>query len=181
MNYYRKPYVKENIISNNNPLPKQVLSESKFDSSKAFFKYNQKEGTFLVLKNNNEFRPIYPDAEGYLIFFRHQVKYKVKANRLAYELGNAVSVPPDKVILHKNLDTNDYRLQNLKLLPRQTYLLIKEAHRNLNGTLRMYPHPRDVFSYILTWRDDKKDRILVVQDVVIANKKGIFIFHQMRK
>jgi hypothetical protein len=74
------------------------------------------------------------------------------------------------VILHKNLDESDYRYCNLKLISKKTYNSIKEAHRNLSGYLRLQPHPKDMFSYVLIWKENGKDKILVVQDIVVAKR-----------
>jgi hypothetical protein len=79
-------------------------------------------------------------------------------------------VQKDKVVLHKNLNENDYRYCNLKLISKKTQNSIKEAYRNLNGYLKLQPHPKDMFSYVLIWKENGKDKILVVQDIVVAKR-----------
>jgi hypothetical protein len=128
------------------------------------------EGEFHILKADKPYRRLFPDADGYLIFYKKGKKYKMKANRVAIELGNNLIVPKDKVVLHRNLDYNDYRLQNLRLVTRKTFNTIKEAQRNLGGALRIVPHYQDMFSYTLSWREDGKDRVLVVQDIVVTRR-----------
>lgn len=137
---------------------------------KELINYNPMQGAFFLLRDNKPYRQVFPDNEGYLIFYKKGKKYKIKANKLAIELGNNLHVPKDKVILHKNLDSNDYKLQNLTLVTRKVYNSIKEAHRNLSSYLKLVPHSQDVFSYVLNWREDGKDRVLVVQDIVIARR-----------
>lgn len=127
-------------------------------------------GEFYLIKDNKPYRQIFPDEEGYLIFYRKGKKYKIKANRTAIELGNNIIVQKDKVVLHKNLDSQDYKLQNLRLVTRKVHNSIKEAQRNLGGYLKIQPHHQDVFSYTVQWREDGKDRILVVQDIVMARR-----------
>lgn len=137
---------------------------------KEFIEYDVLEGYFYILKNNVKYRRLLPDEDGYLIFYRKSKKYKFKANKIAIELGNNIVVPKDKVVLHKNLDQNDYKLQNLRLVTRKVFNSIKEAQRNLSGYLKVLPHHQDVFSYTVQWREDGKDRILVLQDIVIARR-----------
>lgn len=137
---------------------------------KDLLSYSALAGAFHILKEGKPFRRIFPDADGYLIFYKKGRKYKLKANKVAVELGNALVIPKDKVVLHKNLDPEDYRLQNLKLVTRRAHCTIKEAHRNLSGALKIVPHHQDMFSYILCWREEGKDRVLVVQDIVIVRR-----------
>ena len=137
---------------------------------KEIIDYDIFEGSFFILKNNCRYRRIFPNEDGYLIFYKDSKRLKFKANKLAIELVQNIIVQKDKVVLHKNLDETDYRYINLKLISKKTYNSIKEAHRNLSGALKLNPHAKDVFSYLLTWKENSKDKILVVQDVVIAKR-----------
>lgn len=138
-------------------------------SYKEFIEYDLHKGLFFILKEQNK-RQIFPDSSGYLTFFRSNKSFKIKANRVAIELGNNIDIPKDKVILHKNLNTNDYRLQNLCLVTRSIANKIKEAHKNLSGYLKLIPHPKDAFSYIVQWKEDNKSKKQVVHDIVVAKK-----------
>jgi hypothetical protein len=135
-----------------------------------FIEYEMLTGAFFLKKNGKISRRIFPTEEGYLIFYRNNRRLKLKANKVAMELINNKPIADKKTILHKNLDENDYRLQNMKIIARSTYNAIKEAHRNLSGALKLQPHPRDMFCYILSWKEDGKDRRLVVYDVVVAKR-----------
>jgi hypothetical protein len=137
---------------------------------KELIDYDILEGSFFILKNNIRYRKIFPNEDGYLIFYKNSKKIKLKANRLAIELVQNIIVQKDKVVLHKNLDENDYRYCNLKLISKKIYNSIKEAHRNLSGYLRLQPHHKDMFSYVLIWKENGKDKILVVQDIVVAKR-----------
>ena len=145
------------------------------DQIKNLIDYDIFEGAFYILKNNIRYRRIFPNEDGYIIFYKNRKRFKFKANRLAIELVQninctAISPQKDKVVLHRNLDENDYRCINLKLINKSTYNSIKEAYRNLSGALKMQPHAKDVFSYVLAWKENSKDKILVVQDIVIAKR-----------
>jgi hypothetical protein len=137
---------------------------------KEIIDYDIFEGSFFILKNNCRYRRIFPNEDGYLIFYKDSKRLKLKANKFAIELVQNIIVQKDKVVLHKNLDETDYRYINLKLISKKTYNSIKEAHRNLSGALKLNPHAKDVFSYLLTWKENSKDKILVVQDIVIAKR-----------
>jgi len=137
---------------------------------KHIIEYDIFEGSFFIIKNNLRYRRIFQNEDGYIIFYKNSKRLKFKANKLAIELVQNIEVPKDKVVLHRNLDYNDYRLQNLRLVTRKTFNTIKEAQRNLGGALRIVPHHQDMFSYTLCWREDGKDRVLVVQDIVVVRR-----------
>lgn len=139
------------------------------NSYKKFIEYEILNGHFFLLKNNKK-RRIFPNEDGYLIFYRDSKRYKVKANKLAIELGNNIIIQKEKVVLHKNLDTQDYRLINLTLLTRQNFNKVREAHRNLSGFLRMTPHPSDMFSYIVQWKENGITRMQVFYDIIFARR-----------
>lgn len=137
---------------------------------KELIDYDVLEGSFFILKNNKRYRKIFPNEEGYLVFYKNSKRIKLKANKIAIELVQNIVVQKDKVVLHKNLNENDYRYCNLRLISKKTQNSIKEAYRNLNGYLKLQPHPKDIFSYVLIWKENGKDKILVVQDIVVAKR-----------
>lgn len=132
--------------------------------------YELFSGSFFLKKDSKIVRKIFPNEDGYLVFYRKGKRIKLKANKVAMELISGISIPDNKTVLHKNLDENDYRLVNLKLISKRTYLAVKEAQRNLSGALKLQPHPRDMFCYILCWKDQGKERKSVIYDVVVAKK-----------
>lgn len=137
---------------------------------KEIIDYDIFDGAFYIIKNKSRYRRIFPNEDGYIIFYKNSKRLKFKANKLAIELVQNIIVQKDKVVLHKNLDDTDYRYINLKLISKKIYNSVKEAHRNLSGSLKLQPHHKDVFSYVLTWKENSKDKILVVQDIVVAKK-----------
>jgi hypothetical protein len=137
---------------------------------KEIIDYDILDGSFFILKNNIRYRKIFPNEDGYIVFYKYGKRIKLKANRLAIELVQNIVVQKDKSVLHKNLDETDFRYCNLKLIPKKTYNSIKEAHRNLSGYLKLQPHPKDMFSYMLMWKENSKDKVIVVQDIVVAKR-----------
>lgn len=132
--------------------------------------YEMLTGSFFIKKNAKRIREIFPNEDGYLIFYRNNQRLKLKASKVAMELITGKPIDDKKTVLHKNLDETDYRLQNLKVIVKSTYNLIKEAHRNLSGSLKLQPHPKDMFCYVLSWKQDGKDRKIVIYDIVVAKR-----------
>jgi hypothetical protein len=160
------------------------LSSNNTSTQPDYFKHIEYDfctGTFFLLRVSSGLvskRQIFPNEDGYLLFYRQGTKFKIKANKVALELGTARLLDDNKVVLHKNLDVNDYRLQNLCAVTRAVYKKVKEAHRNLNGALKLVPHPTDAFSYVVQWKEDNKQMQQVVQDIVVA--KRLFTKLQLR-
>lgn len=141
---------------------------------KDFLLYDMHEGLFYIVKSKDKpesKRQVFPDEEGYLTFFRQGKKYKLKANKAAVELGNNLEVPDDKVVLHKNLDYDDFRLVNLQLVSRDVLKQVKEAHRNLSGALLMKPHASNAFCYVLQWKEEGRLRTMLCEDIVVAKRE----------
>jgi len=139
-----------------------------------YIQYNLHDGTFFLLKDKDcldSMRQIFPDEDGYITFFRKGKKFKLKANRIAAEIGNDIAVPDDKVVLHKNLDYEDFRLVNLQIVPREVLKTVKEAHRNLSGALQMKPHGSNVYCYVLQWKEDGRLRTMLCEDIVVAKRE----------
>lgn len=123
------------------------------------------------MRNSVPFRRIYPDEDGYLIFHKSSKRYRFKASKVAYELGTASELAADQQLLHRNLDPDDYRLRNLLPLPRAVFKQVKEAHANLEGSLKLQPHGNDLFCYRLVYREGGKEKTCVMQDIVLAKQK----------
>jgi len=156
------PSNKENTISN--------CPSEQYKIAKGFVQYDPENGYFFVVHANGSIRRIFPDEEGYVMFHKKSTRYKIRASRVAYELGNATEVPEGKVVLHRNLDTNDYRLRNLAVVPKEVHKKIKEAHMNLSGFLRIQPHQSDAFCYVVHYREDSRNKFFVLQDIVVAKQ-----------
>lgn len=141
---------------------------------KDFLLYDLHEGLFYIVKSKDKpegKRQIFPDEEGYLTFFRQGKKYKLKANKAAVEIGNNLEIQDDQVVLHKNLDYEDFSLKNLQLVSRDTLKQVKEAHRNLSGALLMKPHASNAFCYVLQWKEEGRVKTMLCEDVVVAKRE----------
>jgi hypothetical protein len=131
--------------------------------------YEPLTGNIRLRKNN---RILIPDAYGFISLYIHKElkKHKLKVDKVAYELGNNRKVPASHRVLHKNLREEDNRLVNLTTVHRQTMRKINEAVRNLNGYLRMVPHPEDQFLYYIEYQDNGIYHRELRHDIVTARQ-----------
>lgn len=125
------------------------------------------------LRSRRTGKPMYIDDLGYVVLYdsNTKAKLKIKADKLAWQVGNAKLLRKDNRILHRNLEPSDIRLQNLMAVPRSIFNQISEAHRNLTGALRLAPHKLDQYSYMLSYKDKGVDYHTVIQDIVVARQR----------
>lgn len=131
--------------------------------------YDPVHGKLYIKKSN---RPVSPDEQNSVVVYdaTSRKRYRIKFSRVCWELGNAKTLPSSHRILHKNLDENDFRLSNLVALPRNTYNKVQEAIRNLNGHLKIQPHPHDQYSYIISYQLNNINMKEIKHDIVSARQ-----------
>lgn len=100
-----------------------------------------------------------------------KARHKIKADKAAWMLGNNKTIRSDQRILHKNLDARDLTLKNLVLISKGAYLDVVDAVKNLEGSLRIVPHHKDMFNYFLYYRDKGKENREICYDIIQAKKK----------
>lgn len=134
-----------------------------------------KQRTSRVNKEEN-LRLLAPNEDCYLTFIVQGKFMKVRAIKAAFmlyakQLGKDIpEIKNDYVLYSKNLNKFDLRYCNIGLCSRDTMFKIKEAQRNLHGDLKLLLHPKDMFSYVVHWTEDRQKRKKVVHDVVLAKK-----------
>lgn len=134
-----------------------------------------KQRTSRVNKEENQ-RLLTPNEDCYLTFIVQGKFMKVRAIKAAFmlyakQLGKDIpEIKNDYVLYSKNLNKFDLRYCNIGLCSRDTMFKIKEAQRNLHGDLKLLLHPKDMFSYVVHWTEDRQKRKKVVHDVVLAKK-----------
>lgn len=127
-----------------------------------------------LLTNKNNFKEIKPDEDGFVYYVQSKpvkAQIKIKANRLCCLLGFNKVIEKDQRVLHKNLNEKDLRLVNLKIVSSTTYNKINEARVNIEGRLRLVPHPEDQLSYFLHWRENGSDKRRLILDIVVARRE----------
>ncbi len=136
--------------------------------------YDPLSGSIRVRKSN---RFLTPDDLGQIVVFDSKEKkhksQRYMLDRLAAFFAFGKFPLPDQKVLHKNLDPLDNRLCNITVVSKNVYKCIKEAWKNLDGGIRLVPHPIDQFSYILYWFEGGKEKFKVIQDIVLARRQQV--------
>lgn len=128
-----------------------------------------------AITNKKTKRLLQADHDGLVVVFCANTdgikkKHKLKLDRIAYALAFGITPREDKRILHKNLDTSDNRLNNIDLVTRTVFLLVKEAHRNLTQCIKITNHPNDQFNYVVHWMEKNQEKQKVVHDITAARR-----------
>ena len=140
-----------------------------------YLRYDSTTGKLYLFSANNSVKEIIPDIFYYVQFTIKDnssiYKYKLKYSNLIWLLVHNHRPTPKEKILHKDLDLNNFKLNNLVLVSSSTFFSIKEALQNLQGRLRIVQNPKDKLSYILEYK--KQGRLFkeVLGDIGIAQKK----------
>jgi hypothetical protein len=159
------------------PKTPEELDFLKFKESKDykdFLVYDKHNGTFMTLAYTLAGvvkKPLEVTVEGFILFSRNAKMFKIKASKAAMELSLGSALPEGKVVLHKNLDFMDFRLNNLALVSKQEFLTVKEANRNMCGALKLVPHPTDAFCYTVVWQENGRKMTMFVHDIVTAKRE----------
>lgn len=129
----------------------------------------------LYLSVENKYKEIFPDLFHYVQFsIKHQstiYKYKLKYTNLIWQLVYLHKPTAKEKIFHKDLDLTNFKLNNLILISTSTFFSIKEALDNLAGKLKLYPHPKDRYTYILEYKQKGRLHKENISDMQIAKKK----------
>ena len=123
-------------------------------------------------KVTNRFLSVQED--GYtVVVFRDGKSKKIKYNKLCLLLGSGIDVTKDYRIIHRNLNSKDFRLCNLMQVTREEYKELREALKNIQGGITVLPHPTDVFTYKVSWYSNNIKKTRVIQDLVVAKRLEI--------
>jgi len=137
---------------------------------KQLLRYDTLSGCVYLRKNN---RKLLPDQAGSIVVYDGESERKInrfKLSTVAYALGFDRFPSKNQKVLHKNLDTNDNRLNNLQLVSSSVFRQIREAHKNLTTGIRIVPHSEDQFAYYLVWFSEGEEKRKVFYDIGTARK-----------
>ena len=124
------------------------------------------------ITNRKSGRLLVQDDYGFLIIYDNitKKKYKIKAIKIAWELGYNQVLPDNLKLLNRNLVDTDIRLNNLLVLNRKEYLKVTEAVRNMDR-LKLIPHPDDQYSYVISYQLNGAEKREVIYDIVAAKQQ----------
>ena len=126
-----------------------------------------------IIQNRKTRRKMLPDENGLVRAYDNdnKVEKKFLYRTLAWVLGSKQNVPEGFVVLAMDLDNNNIKFNNLKLIPKKDEVKIKLALRNLDGGLRIAPHKKDAHAYVLFWTERAGvQRQAVYYDIAAAEK-----------
>lgn len=138
--------------------------------------YCRNTGKVFLCNLGNRIRELIPNEDRMLITTINSVKIKVKMNKLVMCLIHGLSeLPSGFVVLHKDLDEDNYRANNLQLVSKAEKKAIDEALYNLQGGLTIKPHKTDMFSYVINYKLNGRKRQEVISDQIVARRKFLRI------
>jgi hypothetical protein len=115
------------------------------------YDYDKEQGVIYRRANNRQLLP-HPDTGVVALYDgESSLRKNLLYHNLAYVLGAGKIIPSTKKVLCLDLDSQNIRFHNLKLVDRKVYREIQTALRNLAGALNMKQHPHDKHAYVVTW------------------------------
>lgn len=114
---------------------------------------------------------ILPDDTQDFNVLKDGVRVKMRYNKVVWFVVHGHIPEKDEFLWHKNLNTLDCRIENLRLLDRETHLKVKEAQRNLNQYLKYYKSKKDALSYILEYRINGRPKKEVHHDLGLVQRR----------
>jgi hypothetical protein len=125
-------------------------------------------GDIFVLKDKVRYRKLLPNEEHMVITNVNSIRLKIKYDRLVWCLVHNYYPTSTEVVFHKDLDIYNNRLNNLILITKKEYFVIQESLKNLSGNLKITPHSRDAFSYVLEYKYKGRIKREVISDITIG-------------
>lgn len=133
--------------------------------------YIPSTGDIFVLKDKVRHRKLLPNEDHIVITNVNSIRLKIKYDRLVWCLVHKHQPTSLEVVFHKDLDIYNNKLNNLILITKKEYFVIQESLKNLSGNLKITPHLKDAFSYVLEYKHRGRVKREVISDISIARKK----------
>lgn len=136
-------------------------------------KYYYYDKATAKVKSKLKDRTLLPDEYGSAVVYDNttKTKAKIKYSKLCWILGNQKDFPEGMKLYHVNMQDDDFRLRNLKLIDPQDFKLLQEAKRNLEGSLRILAHPEDAYSMQIKYVQNGKHITETIRDVIPAKRR----------
>lgn len=89
---------------------------------------------------------------------------------LAYVLGSNKELAEDQRVFPMDLDENNIRWSNLKVIHKSVYKTLHSALRNVRGELKIQQHNDDKHAYLVYWIDEGKSRYSTFYEISAAEQ-----------
>ena len=128
----------------------------------------------VVLKKSSS-APLVADLDGSVSLYNPSTKkvHKIKLNKLILFISSGRILQDGEKILHRNMQEDDFRVQNLEVVDEDVYNLIREAYKNISYGIQVSMHRTDKLAYNLQWYEDGVKRNRVVYDSSVANRMQV--------
>lgn len=145
-----------NLISNPNYL------HTHYDPLTGLFYRTEPDGTGL--------RQVFPaDQRRISARLASTGKYTFKGlGSLAWEFIHGSCIPEGYLVYYKNLDKDDVSASNLGIISKEDNKRVNDAIANLEGSLKIVPDEREVYTYKVKYKEDGKFKIKAFQDCIAA-------------
>lgn len=97
-------------------------------------------------------------------------KHKIQIGKLCYLLWFNEEPPKGYKIFYKNLDKTDCRIENIGIISESNWKILKEAIKNIQGGIRLSPHPIDRWAHRLYWFENGIEKLRIIQDFGVAKR-----------
>lgn len=128
----------------------------------------------VVLKKSSS-APLVADLDGSVSLYNPLTKkvHKIKLNKLILFISSGRILQDGEKILHRNMQEDDFRVQNLEVVDEDVYNLIREAYRNISYGIQVSMHRTDKLAYNLQWYENGVKRNRVIYDSSVANRMQV--------
>lgn len=148
------------------------MQEHELQEIQRNYTYDIKTGFVQVNRSGRKLQ-VTEDTSSVSIYLPESKKIKkINLSKLCWCIFHGKTELPEGVkILHKNLNLDDNRINNLVLVKKEDFHTVKNAVENLVSILKLSQHPYDQYSYIIRYRDNGVLKTEVILDVVPAKKR----------
>lgn len=128
----------------------------------------------VVLKKSSS-APLVADLDGSVSLYNPSTKkvHKIKLNKLILFISSGRILQDGEKILHRNMQEDDFRVQNLEVVHEDVYNLVREAYKNISYGIQVSMHRTDKLAYNLQWYEDGVRRNKVIYDSSVANRMQV--------
>lgn len=145
--------------------------------------WNKVEKVFYRLKSDYEIdKKIFPNEDGFMIYLCSITKKQVKkkSSTFLYEFFNE-KLKEDQIVVFKDLNSTNYVPENIFVMQKSDYKILRDSIDNLEGAVKIKPHKTDAFSFIVYYKMNQKTHKKTCHDIVTAQRIKKIILYKSSK